>query len=130
MTMSQDEELIERLTEITTWPRGKLADQAGYVRAQCAIALTRLEALAQPVVGVERREDIERDIRIAIWNAGMNGGMGQDLSQAFIVRAMAEPTMTRALDALAASPSPVPTSLQNMQTSAGVVGDREAIGDS
>lgn len=47
--------------------------------------------------------DIERDIRIAIWNAGMNGGMGQGLTQAFIRRAMDEPTMKRALDAITAA---------------------------
>lgn len=87
MTMSQAEELIER--------REPDANRNPY----------RLEALAQPVVG-EQADDVERDIRIAIWNAGMNGGMGQDLSQAFIGRAMAEPTMIRAPAALAASPSP------------------------
>lgn len=47
------------------------------------------------------RDEAERDIRVAIWNAGMNGGMGQDLSQAFIRRAMDEPTMQRALARLA-----------------------------
>jgi hypothetical protein len=41
--------------------------------------------------------DVAGDIRIAIWNAGMKGGMGQDLTQAFIARAMVEPTMKRAL---------------------------------
>jgi len=64
--------------------------------------LDRLEAFhAKP-----NRDDIECDVRIAIWNAGMKGGMGQNLSQAFIVRAMAEPTMIRALAALQ-SPPPV-----------------------
>jgi len=65
-------------------------------------AFDRLEAFhAKP-----GRDDIERDVRIAIWNAAMKGGMGQDLSQAFIVRAMAEPMMVRALAGLQ-SPPPV-----------------------
>jgi hypothetical protein len=44
--------------------------------------------------------DVEGDIRIAIWNAGMNGGMGQDPTLAFIKRAMAEPAMMRVLATL------------------------------
>ncbi len=56
------------------------------------------------VEGVREAEEVERDIRIAIWNAGMAGGMGQDLTQAFIRRAMAEPMMARALSALAVKP--------------------------
>ena len=68
--------------------------------------LDRLEAFhAKP-----GRDDIERDVRIAIWNAAMKGGMGQDLSQAFIVRAMAEPMMVRALAGLQ-SPPPVVSDL-------------------
>jgi len=73
--------------------------------------LDRLEAFhAKP-----DRDDIERDVRIAIWNAGMKGGMGQDLSQAFIGRAMAEPTMIRALCAL------------QSEHAKPVVGEREAV---
>jgi hypothetical protein len=51
---------------------------------------------------------IEGDVRIAIWNAGMLGGMGQNLTLAFIRRAMDEPTMKRALAALNSTRSPVP----------------------
>lgn len=51
-------------------------------------------------------EAIERDIRIAIWNAGKNGGMGDDLSRAFINRAMAEPSMQRAVAALSRASTP------------------------
>lgn len=110
------------MSDLPTYDAGVLADYGSgnvewwqdYIRAELARAhnfyaehfTDRLEALAQPVVG-EQRDDVERYIRIAIWNAGMNGGMGQDLSQAFIRRAMAEPTMIHALAALAASPSPV-----------------------
>lgn len=64
------------------------------------------------------RDDIERDVRIAIWNAGMKGGMGQNLSQAFIVRAMAEPTMVRALAALQ-SPPPVVSGEADMRMALG-----------
>jgi hypothetical protein len=46
-----------------------------------------------------RRDEAERDIRIAIWNACRTGGMGQDLSQALIQRAMSEPAMRRAIQA-------------------------------
>lgn len=45
-------------------------------------------------------EEMERDIRIAIWNAGMTGGMGQELTQAFIKRAMSDPSMLRAIRSL------------------------------
>ncbi|QPQ55555.1 hypothetical protein IC614_02840 [Allosphingosinicella flava] len=65
---------------------------------------------------VSTDEDIERDIRIAIWNAAMNGGMGQDLSQAFIRRAMAEPTMVRALAALT-NTAPLVEALEKISSS-------------
>lgn len=42
-------------------------------------------------------EKTEAYIRIAIWNAAMSGGMGQELSQAFIRRAMDEPLMKRVI---------------------------------
>jgi hypothetical protein len=61
--------------------------------------MTDLKALAGKLTEAQR--DIEGDIRIAIWNAGMNGGMGQDLTQTFIRRAMADPCMVRALASIA-----------------------------
>jgi hypothetical protein len=59
-----------------------------------------------PTDTADRREAIDRDIRTAIWNAAMNGGMGQDVSQAFINRAMDEPLMKRAIASLIAGPVP------------------------
>lgn len=47
--------------------------------------------------------EVERDIRIAIWNAAMKGGMGQSLSQALIVHAMEEPCMARALSTISSA---------------------------
>lgn len=46
------------------------------------------------------RDEAQRNIRIAIWNACRNGGMGQDVSQAIVVRAMDEPLMRKAIDAV------------------------------
>ena len=49
-------------------------------------------------------EGIERDIRIAIWNAGKWQGKPDEVAQSLIRKAMVEPTMIRALSALS-SPS-------------------------
>lgn len=94
------------------------------------IAADRLEAFHAKPDG----DDIERDVRIAIWNAGMKGGMGQDLSQAFIVRAMAEPTMVRALAALQSPPPVVSGEAENLLAAspddywAGITAEVEAAG--
>lgn len=72
-----------------------------------AFAAHRLAHTATHVEDAEAPDDIERDIRIAIWNAAMNGGMGQDLSLAFIRRAMDEVTMKRALASLSPQSAPV-----------------------
>lgn len=45
-------------------------------------------------------ERVERDIRIAIYNAGRRRGMGQDPLFSLIQSAMDEPTMKRALSAI------------------------------
>lgn len=82
---------------------GRAEGEKVYAALCDAFARHRLNAqpLAADALDAGRAsEDIERDIRCAIWNAGMNGGMGQDLSLAFIRRAMDEPTMQRALAAL------------------------------
>lgn len=46
------------------------------------------------------REEAEREIRTAIWNACRTGGMRDDLSQALVRRAMEEPLMRRAIGRL------------------------------
>ena len=51
----------------------------------------------------EKAQDIERDIRIAIWNACRWQGMPQEVAQSFIGRAMDEPTMTRAISTIIAA---------------------------
>lgn len=50
------------------------------------------------------REEAERNIRIAIWNAARDGGMQQDLAQALIQRAMNEPLIRRVIDAAGSAP--------------------------
>jgi hypothetical protein len=45
--------------------------------------------------------DIERDIRIALWNTGCWQGKPQEIAQSFIQHAMEEPTMKRALGRIA-----------------------------
>jgi len=84
------------------WERGYEARRE-WVRAGKPASLTQ-PPLA-PVGDVRSSKDVEGDIRIAIWNAGKNGGMGDDLTLAFIRRAMEEPCMQRALAALQSSPS-------------------------
>jgi hypothetical protein len=46
--------------------------------------------------------DIERDIRISIWNAGKWQGKPDEVAQSLIRKAMAEPPMVRALALIAA----------------------------
>jgi len=52
----------------------------------------QIKALAE-----ERALEIERDIRIALWNTGRWQGRTQEVAQSFIQHAMEEPTMKRAM---------------------------------
>ena len=52
----------------------------------------QIKALAE-----ERALDIERDIRIALWNTGCWQGKPQEVAQSFIRHAMEEPTTKRAM---------------------------------
>ena len=63
-------------------------------------SLARTTPMPTDPKGREMVEEVERDIRCAIWNAGMNGGMGQNLTLAFIRRAMGEAPMMHALSRL------------------------------
>lgn len=56
------------------------------------------------IADVELREEIERDIRIAIWNAAKWQGKPDEVASSLIRKVMDEPTMMRALDRLAALP--------------------------
>ena len=73
----------------------------------------------------EMVEEVERDIRVAIWNAGMNGGMGQELTQAFIRRAMDEPCMKRALAAFATPTAPAPGDAEPSAAGASAPGEAQ-----
>jgi hypothetical protein len=60
-----------------------------------------------PEVTSGLREAIERDIRIAIWNAGKWQGKPDEVAHSLIRKAMAEPTMIRALDAATRATQPL-----------------------
>lgn len=66
---------------------------------------TRQHVLSSPAPDEEARQDIERDIRTAIWNAGKWQGKPDEVAQSLIRKAMEEPTMQRALAALS-TPAP------------------------
>lgn len=81
---------------------GEASDGEIYSRASFGSEEERQAFIAGvlPVVEEGRREAVERDIRIAIWNAGKWQGKPDEVAQSLIRKAMAEPTMIRALSAL------------------------------
>lgn len=94
--------------------RRRADDHAAYVRGIYSDALHQLR-VAKGEIGVlpkapspmtdsnvqVTREDVERDIRLAIWNAGKWQGKSDEVAQSLIRKAMSEPTMIRAIAALA-----------------------------
>lgn len=79
-----------------------------HMAKSCATAL-RDEGLALEISDrLQARpdtSDVERDIRIAIWNGGRWQGSTDEVAQSLVRKVMDEPTMRRALAALNPSPA-------------------------